>query len=246
MGIQTRSFGNNLGLPDCVPLQFVEYTSDRGVSWTEAWGKYNKARAEGRTAFWLRSKKSMYGTDQIKCQVALAISLVATFGRSQMFLLIKPHVGHYPKPHRLMDLTGWSAGMYNPVAVAKLEEEGLTRDWGWFHRKYEHKCMHAVGNKYCDGPDCGWGRRKRKSYVLTGSVISYWDIVDKCLPGKGKLKIIRVTTPDERIVGIHVEGKGLGQKIKASTPVGVWGSRLALAAAAAVAAVAAAAAVGAG
>lgn len=258
-----------------VPCELVEYTSDRGVSWTEAYSKYSTGKAQGRTAFFMRKKYPIfqYPHDSIR-QIALAISLNVQYGRCQMFLVIsyatlgpticqlpchmsfyevisvprcvpqgvlsytyrricrmlwelmkllqimccRPNTGNEPKPRPRFELIGYS-GIYDKVMLRNGNDvDDMRKLWTAQHQKYENTCMHKPGTtaSFHKGPDCSWGRRKIKSYVLTGSMISSWNVVDRCLPtdGKKKIKIVRVSTPTERLVGIHVLEKKLGKKMK--------------------------------
>lgn len=75
------------------------------------------------------------------------------------------------------------------------------RQWTREYTEYDTKCSHH--NCHVEG-DCDYGRRKKKIFVITGSLLGIW----ACLPkarGREEAKIVRISCDDgERVVGLRV------------------------------------------
>lgn len=77
------------------------------------------------------------------------------------------------------------------------------------HTYFHGRCRNELSGLYCET-----GRRTRTYFVLSGSVLSVWPVVEEVLEGSGepghigkrisRMQVIRVkTVQDQKIVGTH-------------------------------------------
>lgn len=124
-------------------------------------------------------------------QVLLAISEPnrKQFAR-QIFRIFRPNIGRQSKTMTLSDLKSYAS---------KVTPEEAKSVWEKIYEESGTKCSHQLRLGRCNrkqsGLECMVGVRKKVYHILTGDVISGWDILENKISEMGKFHLIRVNVP---------------------------------------------------
>ncbi|EFO21446.2 hypothetical protein LOAG_07043 [Loa loa] len=178
---------------------------ERGVSWEDAYAIW-KDHHEDQDGFYLASvgnngKKTaalVYGIGKKRLDTG-----------ARLFCITRPSTGRSAKLETIDELTKrfYLATPEETEQVWKDLFEGSNKTCQ--HNYFHGRCRNEAMGVYCET-----GRRTRTYFVLSGSVLSVWPIVEEVLSGgmstreikrSQRMQIIRVRTPqDHKIVGLLV------------------------------------------
>ncbi|KHJ93704.1 helicase protein [Oesophagostomum dentatum] len=173
---------------------------ERGVSWEEAFALFKEHNTD-EDGFYV-SNSSNTGR-----QVAV---LVYGIGKrrfdngARLYAVTRPSIGRSPKLITMAEITKRFIKV-PPEDAKKLWEDQYAGAIDNCHHTYVHgKCKSEAMGVYCEV-----GRRTRTYFVLSGSVLSVWPVVEEVLSDRdrraSRMQVIRVRTDqDQKIVGVLV------------------------------------------
>lgn len=119
----------------------------------------------------------------------------------QVFRVYKPNTGLQSKTETLVSVKEKSK---------KVTSEEAQEHWTRVYEESAIKCSHEIWLGKCGRTSttltCHVGLRKRIYHILSGSVLSLWDTIEKTLPNhlQSKLQIVRLKMQDDKIIGKFV------------------------------------------
>ncbi|KAJ1355041.1 hypothetical protein KIN20_012161 [Parelaphostrongylus tenuis] len=173
---------------------------ERGLSWDEAFSLYKEHNSD-EDGFYV-SNSSTSGR-----QVAV---LVYGIGKrrfdtgARLYAVNRPSIGRSPKLITMAEISKRFVKV-SPNDAKKLWEDQYAGAIDSCHHTYVHgKCRSEAMGVYCEV-----GRRTRTYFVLSGSVLSVWPVVEEVLSDRdrraSRMQVIRVRTEqDQKIVGVLV------------------------------------------
>ncbi|ETN78639.1 helicase protein [Necator americanus] len=173
---------------------------ERGVCWDEAFALFKEHNSD-EDGFYV-SNTSSSGR-----QVAV---LVYGIGKrrfdngARLYAVTRPSIGRSPKLITMAEITKRFVKVL-PDDAKKLWEDQYAGAIDNCHHTYLHgKCKSEAMGVYCEV-----GRRTRTYFVLSGSVLSVWPVVEEVLSERdrraSRMQVIRVRTDqDQKIVGLLV------------------------------------------
>ncbi|VDN07010.1 unnamed protein product [Thelazia callipaeda] len=189
----------------CFRVEIHKIGVERGVSWEDAYAIW-KDHHEDEDGFYLAT----VGTDGKR-----AAALVYGIGKkrldtgARLYCITRPSTGRSARLVTMDELMKRfrSATVEETEEIWKDQFEGSNRVC---HHNYFHgRCRNETSGVYCET-----GRRTRTYFVLSGSVLSVWPIVEEVLSSgmsprdikrSQRMQIIRVrTSQDHKIVGLLV------------------------------------------
>ncbi|KAH7729381.1 protein F20H11.2 [Aphelenchoides avenae] len=194
---QTRTFRScNENLNFVVDLHKI--IVERGVDWDEALSIAN-THSGPHDGFYV---------SQVRGSKTPSVALVFGLGKEsdgdyRGFCVTRPNTGRSPKVEPIKEL----GTKYQRVPLANAEKL-----WRAQYESLGVKCHHMYFYGQCKLHEatnfCEVGRRSRTYFVLSGSVISVWPLLETVLSGSrrsAKMQIVRIRTDDnQKIVGILV------------------------------------------
>ncbi|KAF1762770.1 hypothetical protein GCK72_011033 [Caenorhabditis remanei] len=178
---------------------------ERGVSWEEAMDLY-KEHSNDDDGFYL-CHPGGNNTANTKKVAALVygIGKNKVDSGARLYAITRPSTGRSPKLMTMADLSK----RFSKVTVDEAKEV-----WKQQYDSAANMCQHNYIYSKCrtesNGTYCEVGRRTRTYFVLSGSVLSVWPIVEEVLSTGGdrkssRMQVIRVRTEqDQKIVGLLV------------------------------------------
>lgn len=178
---------------------------ERGVSWEEAMDLY-KEHSNDDDGFYL-CHPGGNNTANTKKVAALVYGIGKNKQESgaRLYAITRPSTGRSPKLMTMADLSK----RFSKVTVDEAMEV-----WKQQYDSAANMCQHNYIYSKCrtesNGTYCEVGRRTRTYFVLSGSVLSVWPIVEEVLSTGGdrkssRMQVIRVRTEqDQKIVGLLV------------------------------------------
>eukprot|EP00035_Acanthoeca_spectabilis_P008607 m.156177 g.156177 ORF g.156177 m.156177 type:complete len:1736 (-) comp14428_c0_seq4:94-5301(-) len=181
--------------------ELITYTSDRGVSWDDAYERYKESYDEDRkSAFFLKGRQPPFGYQGTAVRrYALAIQ-IGKSSSSRLYKVIKPASGHESGTKSREDLKlKWQLLLHTKESINEVQDQ-----WTAHYEEAADKC----GHKNCTNADCTYGLRKKKRYVVSGACLSMWETLLNAM-GEAWMSIVRFTVAfeggrTERIVGVEV------------------------------------------
>lgn len=177
-------------------IELFEVAVERGLDWDSA----VRIAAGSRNAdegFYLTNSESEKKATGVF--LAVSDSSSKTFSR-QVFRIYKPNTGLQSKTETASNLKEESN-----KKVSKDEAEEI---WKRIYGESDNKCTHEIRLGSCSrknkGGQCDLGLRKRIYHILSGSVLSVWDTIEKVLPAnlQSKIEMARLKKADgSRVIG---------------------------------------------
>ncbi|VDO24443.1 unnamed protein product [Haemonchus placei] len=170
---------------------------ERGLSWDEAFALYKEHNSD-EDGFYVSN------TSNTGRQVAV---LVYGIGKrrfdtgARLYAVTRPSIGRSPKLITMAEIS---------KRFVKVPPEDAKQLW---EDQYADNCHHTYVHGKCKseamGVYCEVGRRTRTYFVLSGSVLSVWPVVEEVLSDRdrraSRMQVIRVRTEqDQKIVGVLV------------------------------------------
>ena len=134
--------------------------------------------------------------------LAVADSSAKTFSK-QVFRVYRPNTGLQSKTETASSLKEQPSFR---KAASEAEAEAA---WQRIYAEADSKCSHQIRSGKCarraSGLVCDVGLRKRVYHILSGSILSLWEMIEKTLPAQvasSKLLMARIKTQDgQRVIG---------------------------------------------
>uniref|UniRef100_A0A158P7J3 Strawberry notch homolog 2 n=1 Tax=Angiostrongylus cantonensis TaxID=6313 RepID=A0A158P7J3_ANGCA len=175
---------------------------ERGLSWEEAFSLYKEHNSD-EDGFYVSNSSS------IGRQVAVLVYGIGkrrfdTGARYSLYAVTRPSIGRSPKLITMAEISKRFVKV-SPTDAKKLWEDQYAGAIDSCHHTYVHgKCKSEAMGIYCEV-----GRRTRTYFVLSGSVLSVWPVVEEVMSDRdrrpSRMQIIRVRTEqDQKIVGVLV------------------------------------------
>uniref|UniRef100_W6NGI0 CBN-LET-765 protein n=1 Tax=Haemonchus contortus TaxID=6289 RepID=W6NGI0_HAECO len=173
---------------------------ERGLSWDEAFALYKEHNSD-EDGFYVSN------TSNTGRQVAV---LVYGIGKrrfdtgARLYAVTRPSIGRSPKLITMAEISKRFVKV-PPEDAKQLWEDQYAGAIDNCHHTYVHgKCKSEAMGVYCEV-----GRRTRTYFVLSGSVLSVWPVVEEVLSDRdrraSRMQVIRVRTEqDQKIVGVLV------------------------------------------
>ena len=183
-------------------IELHEVAVERGMSWQEAKGllTHCKSSDEGFYLTNWESKKQ----EKVAVFLAVADSSVKTFSK-QVFRIYRPNTG-------LQSKTETASSLKDTASCKKVTGEEAESCWIRIYEESDKKCSHEIRSGKCGrrstGLMCDVGLRQRVYHILSGSILSLWEMIEKTLPSQmasSKLQMARMKTADgQRVIGTCV------------------------------------------
>ncbi|XP_055332799.1 protein strawberry notch homolog 1-like [Paramacrobiotus metropolitanus] len=134
--------------------------------------------------------------------IFLAIGSSVTYGFSKkivMFNLYRPNTGHQVQQWPLEDVR--TKGTRLEIGVAE-------RTWTEYYNATSERCQHAYLYGHCKrGMECLVGQRKRRDFILSGSVLNIWQQLERVFDNASsaqirRMQIVRAIFIARRVIGI--------------------------------------------
>lgn len=177
---------------------------ERGVSWDEAMELY-KEHSNDDDGFYLCHPGGANSANTKKvAALVYGIGKIRMDNGARLYAITRPSTGRSPKLMTMADLSK----RFSKVTVDEAKEV-----WKQQYDSAANMCQHNYIYSKCrtesNGTYCEVGRRTRTYFVLSGSVLSVWPIVEEVLAGSdrksSRMQVIRVRTDhDQKIVGLLV------------------------------------------
>ncbi|CAB3402081.1 unnamed protein product [Caenorhabditis bovis] len=175
---------------------------ERGVSWEEAMQLYKDHNSD-EDGFYVCTPGPNSSGRKVAALV-YGIGKVRIDNGARLYAITRPSTGRSPKLLTMADLskrfTKSTPEEVKDIWISQYEgAETMCQ-----HNYVYGKCKTEIGGTYCEV-----GRRTRTYFVLSGSVLSVWPIVEEVLSGgdrkSSRMQVIRVRTEqDQKIVGLLV------------------------------------------
>lgn len=195
-------------------IELHEVAVERGMSWDEAKGLATHCKPGSDEGFYLmgvpdasdsaNNNKKKSSTSPGNVFLAVADTSVKTFSK-QVFRIYRPNTGLQSKTETATSLKESSA--YRKATTPE-EAESV---WVKIFEESAKKCVHEIRSGKCSrrstGLLCDVGLRQRVYHILSGSVLSLWEMIEKTLPASlaasaSKLQMARLKTADgQRVIG---------------------------------------------
>jgi hypothetical protein len=179
-------------------IELHELAVERGMSWEDSSSlfKHCKTPDEG---YYLTNSDSN-SASKMSIFLAVSDSSVKTFSK-QVFRVYRPNTGLQSKTESVSSLK-------DTVGTKKIEVKEAEEHWKRIYEESDKKCSHEIRTGRCvrknSNLTCDVGLRKRLYYILSGSILSLWETIEKTLPSQlqSKLQMARVKMPDGlRVIG---------------------------------------------
>ena len=179
-------------------IELHELAVERGMSWEDSsvLFKHCKNTDEG---YYLTNSENK-STSKMGIFLAVSDSSVKTFSK-QVFRVYRPNTG-------LQSKTETASGLKDSVGSKKIEAKEAEEHWKRIYEESDKKCSHEIRTGRCvrknNSLTCDVGLRKRIYYILSGSILSLWETIEKTLPShlQSKFQMARVKMPDGlRVIG---------------------------------------------
>ncbi|XP_071789882.1 protein strawberry notch homolog 1-like [Asterias amurensis] len=197
--LQTQTFVRTFST-GIVHTELHKVSQERGMSWDSAMDIWS-ALAKPEEGFYVTSQLSSNKKTAILVKYGTTTHAI----KKQLVNVFKPNIGMQVKMESLVDIRK----KYRKVMIP----DEARMFWEAQYSAAEILCVHAYWRDSCKrvlaGLPCEIGLRRRTHYVLSGSVLSVWDKIEKILalqPGPAsKMQIFRLRTDDgSKIVGILI------------------------------------------
>lgn len=173
------------------------------MSWQEAEGlaTHCKSPDEG---FYLTNWDNRKQPEKVAVFLAVADSSVKTFSK-QVFRIYRPNTG-------LQSKTETASSLKETSSCKRVPAEEASACWIRIYQDSDKKCSHEVRGGKCGrrsaGLLCDVGLRHRVYHILSGSILSLWEMIEKTLPSQmasSKLQMARMKTADgQRVIGMSL------------------------------------------
>uniref|UniRef100_A0A158R3X8 Strawberry notch homolog 1 n=1 Tax=Syphacia muris TaxID=451379 RepID=A0A158R3X8_9BILA len=168
---------------------------ERGVSWEDAYAIW-KDHHEDEDGFYV-SNVGVNGKKAAILVYGIGKKMLDTGAR--LYCVTRPSTGRSAKLETLAELSKRfrSASPEETKDIWKQQYEGS-------RIMCQHKYFHGRCKSEAKGVYCETGRRTRTYFVLSGSVLSVWPVVEESL-SKQRMQIIRIRTEEDlKIVGLLI------------------------------------------
>ncbi|CAD6187636.1 unnamed protein product [Caenorhabditis auriculariae] len=175
---------------------------ERGVSWDDAYALY-KEHSTDEDGFYSYNP-GVNSTGKKVAALIYGIGKIRMDNGARLYAITRPSTGRSAKLLTMADIS---------KRYTKTTPEEAKEIWEEQYEGSSHMCQHNYAFGKCktetSGVYCETGRRTRTYFVLSGSVLSVWPIVEEVLSGgdrkASRMQIIRVRTEQEhKIVGLLV------------------------------------------
>ncbi|CAJ0599514.1 unnamed protein product [Cylicocyclus nassatus] len=173
---------------------------ERGLSWDEAYALYKEHNSD-EDGFYVSNNAN--GGRQVAVLV-YGIGKRRFDNGARLYAVTRPSIGRSPKLITMAEISKRFIKVL-PDDAKKLWEDQYAGAIDNCHHTYVHgKCKSEAMGVYCEV-----GRRTRTYFVLSGSVLSVWPVVEEVLSDRdrraSRMQVIRVRTDqDQKIVGVLV------------------------------------------
>lgn len=170
-------------------IELREVAVERGLAWADSQELWAGCKSSDEGYYVTNSENAR------KTGVLLAIgdNSAKSFSK-QVFRIYKPNTGLQSKTETLSSLK---------EKAKKVNSDEAEKHWERIHQESYDKCSHEIWLGKCsrknNGHGCDVGLRKRIYHLLSGSVLSVWETIEKTMPShlQSKLQIIRLKHYDE-------------------------------------------------
>jgi hypothetical protein len=176
--------------------EYVQLTTDRGVSWDEAVRLLEDQKAYSAEHELVDDKSGFYEgsstNSDFKYFLAIRRKQPPGVKNSPSYIFVRPNTGNSATDYNRSELRYLTR--VQPGADVK-------RYWEFVWKFYELKCTHYKKNNYCVlGDKCDYGKRTKKIHLITGLCLPFW----KDVASKMGCKVVRIQPDDgsRRLVGI--------------------------------------------
>ena len=177
-------------------IELFEVAVERGLDWDSAVRIAAGSRNPDEGFYLTNSDSEKKATGVF---LAVSDSSSKTFSR-QVFRIYKPNTGLQSKTETASNLKDESN--------KKVPKEEAEDHWKRIYEESDNKCTHEIRLGSCSrknkGGTCDLGLRKRIYHILSGSVLSVWDTIEKVLPTnlQSKIEMARLKKADgSRVIG---------------------------------------------
>ncbi|EYB83525.1 hypothetical protein Y032_0334g2852 [Ancylostoma ceylanicum] len=173
---------------------------ERGISWDEAFALFKEHNSD-EDGFYVSNSS---GTGRQVAVLVYGIGKRRFDNGARLYAVTRPSIGRSPKLITMAEITKRFIKV-SPDDAKKLWEDQYAGAVDNCHHTYVHgKCKSEAMGVYCEV-----GRRTRTYFVLSGSVLSVWPVVEEVLSDRdrraSRMQVIRVRTDqDQKIVGVLV------------------------------------------
>lgn len=177
---------------------------ERGVSWDEAMELFKEHSNEDDGFYLCHPGGNNTANTKKVAALVYGIGKIRMDNGARLYAITRPSTGRSPKLMTMADLSK----RFSKVTVEEAKEV-----WKQQYDSAATMCQHNYIYSKCrtesNGTYCEVGRRTRTYFVLSGSVLSVWPIVEENLAGgdrkSSRMQVIRVRTEqDQKIVGLLV------------------------------------------
>lgn len=177
---------------------------ERGVSWDEAMELYREHSNEDDGFYLCHPGGANTANTKKVAALVYGIGKIRMDNGARLYAITRPSTGRSPKLMTMNDL----CKRFHKVSVDEARDV-----WKQQYDSAAGMCQHNYIYGKCrtesNGTYCEVGRRTRTYFVLSGSVLSVWPIVEETLAGSdrksSRMQVIRVRTEqDQKIVGLLV------------------------------------------
>lgn len=177
---------------------------ERGVSWDDAHALWKEHNTE-EDGFYV-TQPSANSNSNVKKVAALvyAVGKLRLDNGARLFAITRPSTGRSPKLLTMAELSKRFTKVTPEEAMPIWTDQFDGSSKMCQHQYVYGKCKMEINGTYCEV-----GRRTRTYFVLSGSVLSVWPIVEHVLSStdgrSSRMQVIRVRTEeDQKIVGLLV------------------------------------------
>lgn len=177
---------------------------ERGVSWDEAMELYREHSNDDDGFYLCHPGGANTANTKKVAALVYGIGKIRMDNGARLYAITRPSTGRSPKLMTMADLNK----RFNKVSADEARDI-----WKQQYDSAAGMCQHNYIYGKCrtesNGTYCEVGRRTRTYFVLSGSVLSVWPIVEETLAGSDRkscrMQVIRVRTEqDQKIVGLLV------------------------------------------
>jgi len=176
--------------------EYVQLTTDRGVSWEEAVRLLEEQKAYSAEYELVDDKSGFYEgsstNSDFKYFLAIRRKQPPGVKNSPSYIFVRPNTGNSRTDSYRSELRYHTR--VEPGADVK-------RHWESVWKFYELKCTHYKQKNYCVlGDKCDYGKRTKKIHMITGLCLPFW----KDVASKMGCRVVRIQPDDgsRRLVGI--------------------------------------------
>lgn len=186
-------------------IKLQKVAIERGIEWETALRIYGDSD-DPEEGFY----KSRWDTAQ-NVGVLLAIkdkSAQKSYGVKSIFQVYKPNTGNQNKAETLSSIKDRFRKVSHTDPKTKAH-------WNNIFELSQNNCTHKIWFDKCKNAHCDVGMRNSVRYILSGPILSIWNILEGVLGHSAKLQIVRLTTKNgNRTVGVSIQSASVDALVR--------------------------------